>query len=190
MSAASFNRFMGTKHLAATLHFVRGYDVFYDNTTTSDSIEVTLLQFATHQDAAYFKAGFVPGGPVSSQADAVIPRARDYDSTSPHQGTYDHGVIAVKGTWLSSSMMQPAAPPEYSWWARWHASSTPRSNLTGRLGPHTPGPGRGAVRQDHRCPGHRLGWPADRRRPDRRTALCRLAGDPYRDDLWRRTANH
>jgi hypothetical protein len=97
MSAASFNRFMGTKHLAATLHFVRGYDVFYDNTTTSDSIEVTLLQFATHQDAAYFKAGFVPGGPVSSQADAVIPRARDYDSTSPHQGTYDHGVIAVKG---------------------------------------------------------------------------------------------
>jgi hypothetical protein len=97
MSAAGFNRFMGTKHLAAMLHFVRGYDVFYDSTINSDSIEVTLLQFATHQDAAHFKAGFRPGGPVSSEADAVIPGARDYDSTSPHQGTYDHGVIAVKG---------------------------------------------------------------------------------------------
>jgi uncharacterized RDD family membrane protein YckC len=97
MSAAGFNRLMGTKNLAAMLRFVRGYDVFYDSTINSDSIEVTLLQFATHQDAAHFKAGFVPGGPVISEADAVIPGARNYDSTSPHQGTYDHGVIAVKG---------------------------------------------------------------------------------------------
>jgi hypothetical protein len=97
MSAAGFNRFMGTKSLAAMLHFGRGYDVFYDSTTTSDSIEVTLLQFATHQDAAHFKAGFRLDGPVSSQPDAVIPGARDYDSTSPYQGSYDHGVIAVKG---------------------------------------------------------------------------------------------
>jgi uncharacterized RDD family membrane protein YckC len=97
MSAAGFNRLMGTKNLAATLHFGRGYDVFYDSTINRDSIEVILLQFATHRDAAHFKAGFVPGGPVSSEADAVIPGARDYDSTSPYQGTYDHGVIAVKG---------------------------------------------------------------------------------------------
>ena len=97
MSAAGFNRFMGTKNLAAMLHFVRGYDVFYDSTINRDSIEVTLLHFATHQDAAHFKAGFVPGGPVSSEADAVIPGARDYDSTSPYQGSYAHGVIAVKG---------------------------------------------------------------------------------------------
>jgi uncharacterized RDD family membrane protein YckC len=97
MSAAGFNRFMGTKNLAAMLHFVRGYDVFYDSTINRDSIEVTLLQFGTHQDAAHFKAGFVPGGPVSSEADAVIPGARDYDSTSPYQGSYIHGVIAVKG---------------------------------------------------------------------------------------------
>jgi uncharacterized RDD family membrane protein YckC len=97
MRAAGFNRYMGTKHLAARLHFVRGYDVFYDSTTNRDSIEVTLLQFATPQDAAAFKAGFRPGGPIRSRADAVIPRAGDYDSTSPYQGTYDHGVIAVKG---------------------------------------------------------------------------------------------
>ena len=97
MSAAGFNRLMGTKNLAAMLHFVRGYDVFYDSTINRDSIEVTLLQFATHQDAARLKAGFVPAGPVSSEADAALPGARDYDSTSPYQGTYAHGVIAVKG---------------------------------------------------------------------------------------------
>jgi len=97
MSATGFNRLMGTKNLAAMLHFVRGYNVFYDSTINRDSIEVTLLQFATHQDAAHLKAGFVPGGPVSSEADAVIPGARDYDSTSPYQGTYAHAVIAVKG---------------------------------------------------------------------------------------------
>ena len=39
----------------------------------------------------------MPGGPVGWEADAAIPGARDYDSTSPYQGTYAHGVIAAKG---------------------------------------------------------------------------------------------
>ena len=60
MSAAGFNRLMGTKNLAAMLHFVRGYDVFYDSTINRDSIEVTLLQFATHQDAAGFRPALCP----------------------------------------------------------------------------------------------------------------------------------
>jgi len=63
----------------------RGYDVTYDSNTTSDSIEVTLFQFATPADATAFKA------------DPVIPGGDDYDSTAPFQGTYDHGVIATKG---------------------------------------------------------------------------------------------
>jgi hypothetical protein len=96
MSAADFNLYMGSGNLAASLHFVRGYDVTYDN-STGDSIEVTLFQFATPADATIFKAGWVPGGPVNSKADAVIPGADDYDSTSATQGTYDHGVIATKG---------------------------------------------------------------------------------------------
>lgn len=96
MSAADFNRWNGTSNLAAQLHFIRGYDVTYDSNSSSDSIEVTLFQFATPADATAFKAGFVPGGPISSRADPVIPEADDYDSTSAYQGSYDHGVIATK----------------------------------------------------------------------------------------------
>ncbi len=97
MSAAGFNRYMGAGNLAASLHFVRGYDVTYDSNSNGDSIEVTLVQFATPADATNFKAGFNPGGPITSRADPVIPGGDDYDSTSPYQGTYDHGVIATKG---------------------------------------------------------------------------------------------
>lgn len=97
LSAAGFNQWMGAGNLAASLHFVRGYDVTYDSNTNSDSIEVTLFQFATPADAANFKAGFTPGGPISSRADPVIPGGDHYDSTAPSQGTYDHGVIAARG---------------------------------------------------------------------------------------------
>jgi hypothetical protein len=97
MSAADFNRWNSTTNLAAQLHFIRGYDVTYDNNTNSDSIEVTLFQFDAPADATAYKAGFVPGGPISSRADAVIPGADDYDSTSAFHGSYDHGVIATKG---------------------------------------------------------------------------------------------
>jgi uncharacterized membrane protein YgcG len=99
MSAAGFNQYLGARNLAARLHFAGGYDVTYDSITSKDSIEVTLFEFAAPADAAAFKAGFIPGGPVRSRADPVIPRARDYDSTAPSQGTYDHGVVAAKGKW-------------------------------------------------------------------------------------------
>jgi hypothetical protein len=97
MSAADFNRYMGASGLAASLHFVRGYDITYDNNGSGDSIEVILFQFATPADTTVFKAGWVPGGPVKWKTDPVIPGASDYDSTSPDQGTFDHGVIAIKG---------------------------------------------------------------------------------------------
>lgn len=99
MGAADFNQNMGAGNLAASLHFVRGYDVTYDSNSNSNSgtIEVTLFQFATPADAAAFKAGLTPGGSIKSRADPVIPGAEDYDSTAPSQGTYDHVVIAAKG---------------------------------------------------------------------------------------------
>jgi hypothetical protein len=98
MNSAGFNRWIGAGNLAASLHFVRGYDVTYDSNTTSDSIEVTLFQFATPADATAFKVGYVPGGPITSRADPVIPGGDDYDSTTAYQGTYDHGVLAAKGS--------------------------------------------------------------------------------------------
>jgi uncharacterized membrane protein YgcG len=96
MNAADFDQYMGDG-MAASLHFVRGYDVTYDSNDASASIEVTLFQFAAPTDAAAFKASYVPGGPVKSKADPVIPGADHYDSTSPDHGIYDHGVIATKG---------------------------------------------------------------------------------------------
>ncbi len=93
MSAADFNQYWGD---AASLHFARGYNVTYDSNDASASIYVTVLQFATPADAVAFKADWVPGTPVKSKADPVIPGADDYDSTSPDQGTYTHGVIATK----------------------------------------------------------------------------------------------
>ena len=97
MSPAEFNQYWGDP---ASLHFARGYDVTYDSNDGSDSIEVTLFQFATPADAANFRAGFTLGDPVTmnSRADPVIPGGDDYDSTSPDQGFYDHGMIATKGS--------------------------------------------------------------------------------------------
>jgi uncharacterized RDD family membrane protein YckC len=97
MSAADFNRVMGTANLAAQLHFVRGYGVTYDSATNSDGIEVTLLEFATPMDAAAFKAGIGLDQSVTYRRDPAVPGATDFTSKSAHQGTYDHGVIAVKG---------------------------------------------------------------------------------------------
>jgi Protein of unknown function (DUF3592) len=94
MGAADFNQYWGDP---TSYHFVRGYDVAYDSNDFSTSIEVILFQFATPADAAAFKGDYDPGVPVNSKADPVIPGADDYDSTSPDQGTYTHGVIATKG---------------------------------------------------------------------------------------------
>jgi uncharacterized membrane protein YgcG len=94
ISPADFNQYWGDP---ASLHFARGYDVTYDSNDASDSIEVALFQFAAPADAAAFRADLLSGMPVKSKADPVIPEAGDYDSTSPDQGTYTHGVIATKG---------------------------------------------------------------------------------------------
>ena len=95
ISRADFNKYWGDP---ASLHFARGYDVTYDSNDASDSIEVALFQFAAPADAAAFKADSMLGLPAKSKADPVIPGADDYDSTSPDQGTYTHGVIATKGS--------------------------------------------------------------------------------------------
>jgi hypothetical protein len=58
---------------------------------------VTLVQFATQNDAIRFASSWAPGGPVTSKADPVIPGAEDFDSTAVDQGSADHGVFAIKG---------------------------------------------------------------------------------------------
>jgi hypothetical protein len=96
MNATTFNNYMGSGDVAASVHFVRGYNTFYDN-PNGDIIQVTLFQFATPNDAALFESGWVPGGPANTRADPVFPGAEDFDSTTVDQDSADHGVIAIKG---------------------------------------------------------------------------------------------
>ena len=58
---------------------------------------VFVFQFGDPSDATVFKASSVSVAPGKPRADLFIPGAEDYDSSSPDQGMYDHGVIAIKG---------------------------------------------------------------------------------------------
>ena len=91
---------MGGANPAASLHFVRGYDITYDSTSNSDRIVVFLFQFATPADASSFEAGSLSVAPGKPKADPLVPGAHYYDATSPSQGMYDHGVIASKGNFV------------------------------------------------------------------------------------------
>ena len=99
MKAAGFNSYMGSGDPAAEFHFVRGYEVYYDN-PDGDIITVTLFQFASQDDVTLFQESWVTGDPanaVNTRADPAIPGAEDFDSTTVEQDSADHGVIATKG---------------------------------------------------------------------------------------------
>jgi hypothetical protein len=137
MSAADFNQYLGARNLAASLHFVGGYDVTYDKITASDSIEVTLFKFAASADATAFTTDFVPGGPVRSRADPAIAGASDYDSTAPYRGAYDHGVVAAKGRWalvLDDYTGSAARPPVVGTTARLQYATLPAGRATAPAG--------------------------------------------------------
>ena len=98
VNASEFNQIVGGGgNPAASLHFVRGYDVTYDSTSNGDRIVVFVFQFGDPSDATVFKASSVSVAPGKPRADLLLPGAEDYDSSSPDQGMYDHGVIAIKG---------------------------------------------------------------------------------------------
>jgi hypothetical protein len=100
MSAADFNQLVGGGNPAASLHFVSGYAVTYDSTSSTDSISAFLFQFATTADATAFKTGSASASPGKPRPDPIVPGAEDYDSSTASQGFYDHGVIGIKGTFV------------------------------------------------------------------------------------------
>src|SRR5439155_20610366 len=61
MTASDFNEFLSDPTVAASLHFVSGYQVGYDSEKGSDRVRLTLLQFATSSDAQNFQSGFEVG---------------------------------------------------------------------------------------------------------------------------------
>ena len=98
MTASSFDQFVGSPGASTSLQFIAGYQATYDGAHSSDSVEVTVLRFSAAADAQNFSAGFSVGGTVEWRADRSIPGARDFDSTSPTNGTFDHAVVGTKGS--------------------------------------------------------------------------------------------
>ena len=97
LNAAGFNSFIDAPGAAAQLHYVAGYQAFYDTLQNSDVIPIALLQFATPADANNFNAGFTMTG-YAHQNDLAIPGAQRYDATHPDSsGGYGHAIIAAKG---------------------------------------------------------------------------------------------
>ncbi len=67
VTPAAFDSWIGTGSTAA-YGYVGGYDVTYDNTATSESIEVTVFSFHSHPDAAAFTAAAMTGWGAASLA--------------------------------------------------------------------------------------------------------------------------
>jgi len=75
VSRAAFDQWIGTGSSAA-YGYVGGYDVTYNNTATSESIEVTLFSFHSHADAEAF------GSVAPGRLGGVQPHAGDEDHSS------------------------------------------------------------------------------------------------------------
>jgi hypothetical protein len=98
INASAFDAFVNTKGAATDLHYVNGYSITYDAVQSSDSVGLSLFQFATAADAAGFLTGFSLGPQIKTAFDHAIPGAQTFDSTTADSsGTYQHGVLAAKG---------------------------------------------------------------------------------------------
>jgi hypothetical protein len=95
LTASGFDSFVASPGAAAQLHYVTGYQTNYGDISNGDVLNVSLLEFASAQDAANFVSGFSVDG-VKTGADPAIAGAQIYDSTSATDGSYEHGVIAAK----------------------------------------------------------------------------------------------
>jgi hypothetical protein len=99
ITAAEFDKIAG-KGTAASLHYVAGYQAFYDSIQDDDGIAVNLYRFASATDAIYFKAG-VSQGDIDAKFKVTnyppIPGAEVHESTVvDSSGTHEHDIIATK----------------------------------------------------------------------------------------------
>jgi hypothetical protein len=102
VSRAAFDQWIGTGSSAA-YGYVGGYDVTYNNTATSESIEVTLFSFHSHADAAAF-GSVAPGGwgassltPVTKTIRAIRGSVVEIGTKAGSDGFYLVDAIATKG---------------------------------------------------------------------------------------------
>jgi hypothetical protein len=102
ISPSDFNHTVGP-NAAESSHFVSGYDVTYDSNITDESIEVTLLTFASPADASGFEpalieyVGSADLSPKRSTLGSVPGSVLLTATKAGHDGFYLIDVVAIKG---------------------------------------------------------------------------------------------
>jgi hypothetical protein len=103
ISPTRFNSLVGTDAASST-GFVHGYDVTYESSITDESIESTLLTFATPADASAFEPAVVDAAGAANLSPrkstlASIPGSTLLTGTiAGSDGFYVIDVIAIKGS--------------------------------------------------------------------------------------------
>jgi hypothetical protein len=120
MDAATFSRRLQMPNAANRFHFVAGNDITFDSNSGGETIETELFEFASPKDAEAF-SDFVTAN-ISTRLRAGVlddlPGAHLYDDIKAEpNGTYEHDVLAVKGSrlmfvqWVNRSAKAPALLP-------------------------------------------------------------------------------
>jgi hypothetical protein len=95
---AAFDKIIGKTGAAASLGFVGGYDETYDEVIGDDYVDVTLYQFATSTEAVVVRQEVVAASGMRTTRFAGIPGGLVAAPVDNGDGTFDHNVIAVKGS--------------------------------------------------------------------------------------------
>jgi hypothetical protein len=126
ISPAEFDKVTGESKLSTQLGYLAGYDTTYNNTTTSESIEIVVTEFSTIVKATEFlgiatDAEVDPTEAPTSKSVPTIPGAVEIDATKPDDGFYDYIIVASKGSlvWTLDYSNDTAGPPtELANWAQ------------------------------------------------------------------------
>jgi len=117
VTVAEFDKVVGAG-AAATYHFKQGYDVTYDNSSTNESVEVTLLTFDSTADATRFvplsilNATATSLSPTHSTLSAIPASAVLSATKAGSDGFYYTDVVALKGNTIM--MLEYADDSPYS----------------------------------------------------------------------------
>jgi hypothetical protein len=113
ITPSGFNVFMESADGATNTSYVDGYDQTYESSSSEDTMEVAVLEFASPAAAVEFSHEVVDDWGVSVTPDQTISHAQDFDEPGRPGDPDDHGVIIVAGAraavidYYNSTMVRP-----------------------------------------------------------------------------------
>lgn len=116
ITTSDFDKQIGAGEAQAT-GFVRGYDITYDASATSESIESILFTFSSPANAAGFEPAVVENSgasglaPVKSTLDSIRGSTVLTSTKADSDGFYTIDVIAIKGPTVMVVEYANDAPP-------------------------------------------------------------------------------